>query len=26
VRRISRLIRRVAEELPCLRHVVEFGG
>jgi len=26
VRRISRLIRRAAEEQPCLRHVVEFGG
>ena len=26
VRRISRPIRRVAEEQPCLHHVVEFGG
>lgn len=26
VRRISRLIRRAAEEQPCLCHVVEFGG
>jgi hypothetical protein len=26
VRRIPRLVGRVAEEQPCLRHVVEFGG
>jgi hypothetical protein len=26
VRRIPRLVGRVAEEQPCLCHVVEFGG